>query len=95
MSIILMMVWVCLQGRQRKGSIFVFAGGNGDRTNDTSANEPFANLPYTIVINGVTYDNRPPDFAKECACVLASAFTAGLDDRRVSSYNYITFTNPA
>ncbi len=62
-------------GRDGRGTIYVFASGNG-RTQQDDANYNALNTsPYTLVVGGVAPDGGPTTYATPGACVVVSAPT--------------------
>ena len=72
------------KGRNGKGSIFVFASGNGGSRDDCNG-DGYANSVYTIAIAGIGEDEeRNPYYAERCTAALASAPSSG-DGRSIST----------
>lgn len=63
-----------MQGRRNKGSIFVFAAGNGGSTEDSCAFNGYVNSIYTIAISGVNWDGKVPGHAEPCAAIMAVTY---------------------
>lgn len=74
-------------GRDGKGSIFVFAAGNGGREYDNCAYNGYANSIFTIVIAGVNRNGSIPGYAERCSAVLACTYSQ--DDRDVGGHDDI------
>ncbi|KAJ7375985.1 hypothetical protein OS493_037537 [Desmophyllum pertusum] len=62
-------------GRQGKGSIFVFAAGNGGRNYDSCAYNGYTNSVFTIAISGVSRNGSIPGYAERCSAVMASTYS--------------------
>lgn len=62
------------QGRHGKGSIFVFAAGNGGLAGDNCAFNGYANSIHTIAISGVNWDGRVPDYSEKCSAIMAVTY---------------------
>ena len=62
------------QGRDGKGSIFVFAAGNGGLPGDSCAFSGYVNSIYTIAISGVNWDGSVPVYAEQCAGIMAVTY---------------------
>jgi hypothetical protein len=62
-------------GRQGKGSIFVFASGNGGSVGDSCSYDGYANSIYTITIGAVNYRGYSPYYAEACAAQMAVAYS--------------------
>ncbi|XP_078354915.1 uncharacterized protein LOC144639494 isoform X2 [Oculina patagonica] len=61
-------------GRRGKGSIFVFAAGNGGLSGDSCAFSGYVNSIYTIAISGVNWDGAVPVYAEKCAAIMAVTY---------------------
>lgn len=64
-------------GRNGKGTIYVWAAGNGGRSNDNCNCDGYASSIYTITIAGVTYEGFMPSYSERCSATLASTFSSG------------------
>jgi len=62
-------------GRAGKGSIFVWASGNGGWLNDSCSCDYFASSIYTISISAAIPNGDAPYYAEACASTLATTFT--------------------
>lgn len=62
-------------GRQGRGSIFVFAAGNGGREFDNCAYNGYANSVFTITITGVDRNGSIPGYAERCSAIMASSYS--------------------
>lgn len=61
-------------GRHGKGSIFVFAAGNGGIASDSCAFSGYVNNIYTIAISGVNWDGSVPAYTEQCAAIMAVTY---------------------
>ncbi|XP_026817052.1 neuroendocrine convertase 1-like isoform X4 [Rhopalosiphum maidis] len=68
------------KGRNGRGSIYVFASGNGRMLFDNCASDGYVGNIYTVAISSVTMDGRAPEYAERCAAVIATAYSGGLDN---------------
>ncbi|CAF4928359.1 unnamed protein product, partial [Rotaria sp. Silwood1] len=66
-----------LHGRGGKGSIFVWASGNGGRYSDSCACDGYITSIYTIAISATTERGNKPWYLEECSATLASAYSSG------------------
>lgn len=66
-----------MEGRGGKGSIYVFAAGNGGREEDNCNFDGYANSIYTITIASVKRNGQHPPYGEKCAANLISAFGSG------------------
>ncbi|KXS17762.1 hypothetical protein M427DRAFT_96609, partial [Gonapodya prolifera JEL478] len=63
------------KGRRGKGSIFVFASGNGGLFGDNCNFDGYANSPYTISVGAVAVDGRIASYGEQCAAHLAVTYS--------------------
>lgn len=63
-----------LKGRGGKGSIYVWAAGNGGLRDNCNA-DGYVNSIYTIPITSVDADGRAADYAEVCAPVFAATYS--------------------
>jgi len=61
-------------GRGGKGSIFVFAAGNGGIIGDSCAFSGYVNNIHTIAISGVNWDGSVPAYTEDCASIMAVTY---------------------
>lgn len=64
-------------GRGGKGSIFVFATGNGGRNGDNCNFDGYTNSRYTISIGAVTRHDTHPDYSEACSAQLGVTYSSG------------------
>ncbi|KFH73648.1 hypothetical protein MVEG_00862 [Podila verticillata NRRL 6337] len=64
-------------GRGGKGSIFVFATGNGGRNGDNCNFDGYTNSRYTISIGAVTRYDTHPDYSESCSAQLGVTYSSG------------------
>lgn len=65
------------QGRQGKGSIFVWASGNGGRHTDCCNCDGYTNSIFTLSISSATQGGYKPWYLEECSSTLASTYSSG------------------
>lgn len=76
-----------LQGRGGKGSIFVWASGNGGRQGDNCDCDGYTDSIYTISISSASQQGLSPWYAEKCSSTLATAYSSGdYTDQRIVSY---------
>lgn len=77
-----------LQGRGGKGSIFVWASGNGGRQGDNCDCDGYTDSIYTISISSASQQGLSPWYAEKCSSTLATAYSSGdyTDQRIVCNY---------
>ncbi|XP_034048082.1 proprotein convertase subtilisin/kexin type 5 [Thalassophryne amazonica] len=72
------------KGRNGRGSIFVWAAGNGGQTGDHCSCDGYSSSIYTISISSSsTRRGRQPDHLEPCSSTLATANTGGEADKMV------------
>uniref|UniRef100_A0AC35TMJ7 Collagen n=1 Tax=Rhabditophanes sp. KR3021 TaxID=114890 RepID=A0AC35TMJ7_9BILA len=64
-------------GRNQKGSIFVWASGNGGLHLDDCAVDGYSSSIYTISVSSVSQNNQFPWYGEECPSTLVSAYSSG------------------
>ncbi|CEH15607.1 probable kex2-endoproteinase of late golgi compartment [Ceraceosorus bombacis] len=67
-------------GRGGKGSIFVFAGGNGGASDDQCNFDGYTNSIYTMTIAAVDRENQHPYYSEMCASNIATGWSSGSGD---------------
>ncbi|XP_047439598.1 neuroendocrine convertase 1 [Mugil cephalus] len=74
------------QGRGGKGSIFVWASGNGGRQGDNCDCDGYTDSIYTISISSASQQGLSPWYAEKCSSTLATAYSSGdYTDQRITS----------
>uniref|UniRef100_A0A8D1M0U9 Neuroendocrine convertase 1 n=1 Tax=Sus scrofa TaxID=9823 RepID=A0A8D1M0U9_PIG len=74
------------QGRQGKGSIFVWASGNGGRQGDNCDCDGYIDSIYTISISSASQQGLSPWYAEKCSSTLATSYSSGdYTDQRITS----------
>ncbi|CAM4558064.1 unnamed protein product [Lepidochelys olivacea] len=64
-------------GRNKLGSIFVWASGNGGRSKDHCSCDGYTNSIYTISISSTAESGKKPWYLEECASTLATTYSSG------------------
>ncbi|XP_027840816.2 uncharacterized protein LOC114122374 isoform X2 [Aphis gossypii] len=64
-------------GRKGKGSIFVWASGNGGHHTDSCNCDGYTNSIYTLSISSVTQTGNKPWYLEECSSTLAATYSSG------------------
>ena len=67
-----------MQGRDGKGSIFMWAAGNGGR-DDSCAADGYVNSIYTVAIGAAFHDGSVASFDEECSGKMATTFVSRQD----------------
>lgn len=72
------------QGRNGRGSIFVWASGNGGRSRDHCSCDGYTNSIYTISISSTAESGRKPWYLEECSSTLTTTYSSGENyDRKI------------
>ena len=64
-------------GRDGKGSIFVFASGNGAAYGDQCNFDGYTNSIYSITVSAIDYKGLHPIYSESCAANLVVAYSSG------------------
>ncbi|XP_047532266.1 furin-like protease 2 isoform X1 [Vanessa atalanta] len=64
-------------GRRGKGSIFVWASGNGGRHTDSCNCDGYTNSIFTLSISSATQGGYKPWYLEECSSTLATTYSSG------------------
>jgi kexin len=64
-------------GRQGKGSIYVFASGNGGRHEDQCNFDGYTNSIYSVTVGAVDHTGRHPTYSEACAANMIVAYSSG------------------
>lgn len=64
-------------GRRGKGSIFIWASGNGGRDADSCNCDGYTNSIYTLSISSATENGNVPWYSEACSSTLASTYSSG------------------
>ena len=75
-------------GRGGKGSIFVWAAGNGGLQDDSCSCDGYVNSIYTMAINSLSDKGLKPLYTERCSSILATTYSKGWpwDRGMVSTY---------
>ena len=58
-----------------KGSIYVFASGNGGRYHDSCAADGYVNSIYTIAVGSADQNGEQADYDEDCSAKMAITFS--------------------
>ncbi|XP_034026295.1 proprotein convertase subtilisin/kexin type 5b isoform X1 [Thalassophryne amazonica] len=73
-------------GRKGRGSIFVWASGNGGRSRDHCSCDGYTNSIYTISISSTAESGRKPWYLEECSSTLTTTYSSGENyDRKITT----------
>lgn len=73
------------KGRAGKGSVFVFAAGNGAANGDQCNFDGYTNSIYSITVAAVDYKGLHPYYSEPCAANMVVAYTSGSGNHIVSA----------
>jgi len=74
------------QGRGGKGSIFVWASGNGGRYKDNCNCDGYAASIYTITVSSTTERGEIPWYSEPCSATIATTYSSGSSsDRKIAT----------
>ncbi|KAI0263376.1 peptidase S8/S53 domain-containing protein [Gloeopeniophorella convolvens] len=73
------------RGRDGKGSIFVFASGNGAAYGDQCNFDGYTNSIYSITVAAVDYKGLHPIYSESCAANLVVAYSSGSGNHIVTT----------
>lgn len=65
------------EGRGNKGSLYVFASGNGGRSEDQCNFDGYTNLIYSITVGAIDYKGIHPNYAERCLAVMVVTYSSG------------------
>ena len=78
-----MFVLSSTQGRNNKGTIFLFAAGNGGNNGDSCAADGYVQSIYTIAIGALYSDGTPTNYDERCSAKMASTFVNDANNTRI------------
>ncbi|KAJ7074131.1 peptidase S8/S53 domain-containing protein [Mycena amicta] len=64
-------------GRGGKGSVFVFAAGNGAASSDTCNHDGYTNSIYSVTVAAVDHKGLRPYYSEACTANLVAAYSSG------------------
>ena len=73
------------QGRGGKGSIYVWASGNGGSYGDCCSADSLVSSPFTVSIAALTHEGKPAYFQENCPSILAAVYTGGVSRETMKS----------
>ncbi|XP_017079884.1 furin-like protease 1 isoform X2 [Drosophila eugracilis] len=65
------------KGRGGKGSIFIWASGNGGREQDNCNCDGYTNSIWTLSISSATEEGHVPWYSEKCSSTLATTYSSG------------------
>ncbi|GMM36663.1 kexin [Saccharomycopsis crataegensis] len=66
-----------LDGRGGKGSLYVFASGNGGFRGDSCNFDGYTNSIYSITVGAIDWHGKHPSYSEACAAVLTVTYSSG------------------
>ena len=67
-------------GRGGRGSIYIWASGNGGLVGDDCNADGYSNSLYTLTVSGSTRGGHPPQYAETCAATFVSTYSGDADE---------------
>lgn len=74
------MVTAVQQGRGGKGSVYVFAAGNGAASDDNCNFDGYTNSIYSITVGAIDMNNKHPYYSEACSAQLVVTYSSGGGD---------------
>ena len=65
------------KGRGGKGSVFVFASGNGGGFHDQCNFDGYTNSIYSVTVSAIDYKGLHPYYSEACAANMIVAYSSG------------------
>jgi kexin len=78
-------------GRGGKGSIYVFATGNGANFGDNCNFDGYTNSIYTITVGAIDHNNDHPPYSESCSAQLVVTYSSGGGEYIVSIFVVLYF----
>ncbi|KAG5354093.1 hypothetical protein C0989_009791 [Termitomyces sp. Mn162] len=72
-------------GRAGKGSIFVFASGNGGGHDDQCNFDGYTNSIYSVTVSALDYTGKHPYYSETCAANMVTAYSSGSGNHIVTT----------
>ncbi|TCD67278.1 pheromone processing endoprotease [Steccherinum ochraceum] len=72
-------------GRSGKGSVFVFASGNGGRNGDQCNFDGYTNSIFSVTVAALDYRGLHPDYSEACAANMVVAYSSGSGNHIVTT----------
>ncbi|CDK25969.1 unnamed protein product [Kuraishia capsulata CBS 1993] len=66
-----------LDGRKGKGSLYIFASGNGGMHNDNCNFDGYTNSIYSITVSAIDHKGLHPPYAEACSAVMTVTYSSG------------------
>ncbi|KAH9479765.1 Protease KEX1 [Psilocybe cubensis] len=65
------------EGRDGKGSVFVFASGNGGIGEDQCNYDGYTNSIYSVTVSAIDHTGKKPAYSEACAANMIAAYSSG------------------
>ncbi len=78
-------------GRGGKGSIFVFASGNGAYNGDQCNFDGYTNSIYSVTVGAIDSKGRVPLYSEACTAVMIVTYSSGSGEHIVSLFGAVFF----
>lgn len=69
-------------GRGGKGSVFVFASGNGANAGDQCNFDGYTNSIYSVTVSAIDYKGERPYYSEGCAANMVATYSSGSNWQR-------------
>jgi kexin len=80
-------------GRGGKGSVFVFASGNGAANEDNCNFDGYTNSIYSITVGAIDRKGLHPYYSELCSATMVVTYSSGSGDAIVSSVIYLSISS--
>ncbi|KAF2459791.1 peptidase S8/S53 domain-containing protein [Lineolata rhizophorae] len=67
-------------GREGKGTIYVFAAGNGANNDDNCNFDGYTNSIYSVTVGAIDRENNHPYYSEKCSAQLVVTYSSGRSD---------------
>ena len=74
-----MLLLILTKGRSGKGSIYVWAAGNGGEYHDSCAADGYASSIYTIAVGSADQNGQQADYDESCTAKIAVTYSYNSD----------------
>lgn len=69
-------------GRDGKGSVFVFASGNGAYSGDQCNFDGYTNSIYSVTVAAIDYEGKRPYYSEACAANMVVTYSSGSNQKK-------------
>jgi len=78
------------KGRGGKGSVFVWASGNGGKFNDNCNCDGYTTSIYTLSVSSTSEEGTRPWYSEACSSSLATTFSSGSKSKQTTERKVVT-----